>query len=185
MIDGPSVVQLLLQANRLKQTPRTGWALRGIPAPENVASHSYGAAFTALALSEVIPGEFDLGRLLALAILHDLPEGTSSDIPAPAWEYVAAGVKKATEDKIMDEILSSETDTSLLRSIWSEWQDGVSDEARLVDDADKIDRYLQAMVYEKQTGNLMLGEFWVKPAEFHFPESQALYEELKSRRTAR
>jgi 5'-deoxynucleotidase YfbR-like HD superfamily hydrolase len=55
-------------------------------------------------------------------------------------------------------------------------------EARLVHDADKIDLYLQALIYEQQSGNLRLAEFWHKPADFHFTQAQAVYEALKRRR---
>ena len=182
MNDPSTIIQLLLHGNRLKQTPRTGWALRGIPSPESVAAHSYGVAFAALALAQVIDTEIDLGKLLALALLHDLPEGTSSDIPAPSWRYMPPGVKESIEQSIMDEILDEEPQNSVLEELWDQWQEGSSTEAKLVDDADKIDRYLQAVVYETQTGNRTLAEFWENPAQFNFPQAQAIYQELKSRR---
>lgn len=182
MMEPSIIVRLLLHGNRLKQTPRTGWALRGVAAPESVAAHSYGVAFTAMALAQIIRETVNLGRVLAMAVLHDLPEGTSSDIPAPSWEYMPPGVKEAMERAIMDDIFSEMSHTSLQKELWDEWQDGASAEAQLVDDADKIDRYLQAVVYELQNSNRLLGEFWEKPAEFNYPESLAIYEELKSRR---
>ncbi len=182
-MSGPSaIIELLFHGNRLKQTPRTGWALRGVPSPESVAAHSYGVAFTALALAQVIDTSFELGKLLTLALLHDLPEGTSSDIPAPSWQYMPPGVKESIEQSIMDEILVEESFTSHLKELWEEWQDGSSAEAKLVDDADKLDLYLQALVYETQTGNRTLVEFWEKPAHFNYPQAQAVYEELNSRR---
>jgi 5'-deoxynucleotidase YfbR-like HD superfamily hydrolase len=61
-------------------------------------------------------------------------------------------------------------------------KEGRTVEARLVHDADKIDLYLQALVYEQQSGNRRLEEFWQKPAAFHFPQAQALYEALRQRR---
>jgi putative hydrolase of HD superfamily len=182
MMDPSIVIRLLLHGNRLKQTPRTGWALRGVPAPESVAAHSYGVAYTAMALAQIIDEQIELGKLLALALMHDLPEGTSSDIPAPSWEYMPPGIKESVEESIMDEILAGDSYTTLLKELWKEWQLGASAEAKLVDDADKLDRYLQALVYENQTSNRTLGEFWEKPAKFHYQQAQAIYEELKSRR---
>ncbi|GMQ78664.1 MAG: HD family hydrolase [Anaerolineae bacterium] len=182
MTDPSIVIQLLLHGNRLKQTPRTGWAIRGVPAPESVADHSYGVAYTAMALAQIIDEQIVLGKLLALALLHDLPEGISSDIPAPSWDYFLPGIKETVEDSIMDEILGEGSYTTLLKELWKEWVLGESAEAKLVDDADKLDRFLQALVYENQTGNRTLGGFWKKPYKFHYPQSQAIYEELKSRR---
>ena len=45
-----ALLTMLLQANRLKTTPRTGWAMRGVPRPESVADHSHGTALVALVL---------------------------------------------------------------------------------------------------------------------------------------
>ena len=42
--------------------------------------------------------------------------------------------------------------------------------------------FLQAVIYEEQTGNRHLAEFWQRPYRFHFPQAQAIYEELRSRR---
>jgi putative hydrolase of HD superfamily len=182
MTDPSIVIQLLLHGNRLKQTPRTGWALRGVPTPESVAAHSYGVAYTAMALAQIIDKQIELGKLLALALLHDLPEGISSDIPAPSWEHFPPGIKESVEESIMDEILGEGSHTTRLKELWKEWGLGESAEAKLVDDADKLDRYLQALVYENQTCNRTIGEFWKKPHKFHYPQAQAIYEELKSRR---
>ncbi len=55
-------------------------------------------------------------------------------------------------------------------------------EAQLVHDADRLDLYVQAHVYEVQTGNRQLEEFWAVAHRFHFPQAQALYDELRRRR---
>jgi 5'-deoxynucleotidase YfbR-like HD superfamily hydrolase len=54
----------------------------------------------------------------------------------------------------------------------------------LVHDADKIDLYLQALVYEQQSGNEYLQEFWVTEPSFYFSQSLTLYETIKDRRRA-
>ena len=67
---------------------------------------------------------------------------------------------------------------------WEEMRQNATAEARLVHDSDKIDLFLQAYVYERQTGNRQLAEFWQSPHAFHFPQAQALYDELCRRRAA-
>ncbi len=182
-VDIDEILNILLQGNQLKRTLRTGWAQRGIVAAEDVAAHTYGVTFTTLILAKKIVGEVDLEKALTMALLHDLPESLTSDIPAPAWRFLPAGSKDKIERKAMATILASDHGGSDLMVIWEEYQKGGSAEARLVHDADKIDLYLQAFVYEEQTNNQHLQEFWLNPAEFHFPAAQAIYDSLKARRS--
>ena len=77
--DPGQTADLILTANRLKVTPRTGWAVRGVPDFESVADHSHGVAFVALLLCDLVPGEFDRAKVLTMAILHDLPIESRAD----------------------------------------------------------------------------------------------------------
>jgi putative hydrolase of HD superfamily len=177
-----NLLKILMQANQLKRTTRTGWSQRGVPNPENVAAHSYGVAFTTMLLSRMLDQRFDLGRALTMALLHDLPEGLTTDIPTPAWQFLPAGSKFEAEAKAMEAIFEDVAIGSELTKVWEEFQSARTLEAKLVHDADKFDLYLQALVYEEQTGNRHLQEFWQVPAEFYFPEVQALYQSLERRR---
>jgi 5'-deoxynucleotidase YfbR-like HD superfamily hydrolase len=67
-------------------------------------------------------------------------------------------------------------------AIWEELQVNETAEAHLIHDADKVDLFLQALIYEEQTGNQHLQEFWDIPAEFYFPQSKAIYDQLRQRR---
>lgn len=177
-----NLLKILMQANQLKRTARTGWSQRGIPNAENVAAHSYGVVFTTMLLSRILEQQIDLGRALTMALLHDLPEGLTTDIPTPAWRFLPAGSKFEAEDKAMQAIFDGVAFGTNLVAIWEEFQSAETLEAQLVHDADKIDLYLQALVYEQQTSNQHLQEFWQIPAEFYFPEVQALYQTIEHRR---
>ena len=174
-MDVTAVLNTLLHGNQLKRTARTGWAQRGVPNAENVAAHSFGVVFVALVLAQVVDEELDLGRLLAMAALHDLPEALTTDIPTPAWRYLPPGIKTEVERGAMQEMLGDTQFAPAFMELWEELHAGQTPEARLVHDADKLEMYLQAMVYEKQTGNEQLGEFWERPYTFHFPQVQAIY----------
>lgn len=174
-----TMIQLLRHGSQLKQTARTGWVQRGIANPENVAAHSYGVTFTALLLAQIVSQPLDFGKLLAIATLHDLPEGLTTDIPSPAWRFLPAGSKTATERLAMETILDGASFKPALMAYWEELHAKESVESRLVHDADKIDMFLQAVIYEEQTCNQHLSEFWQKPYTFFYPESQAIYEELR------
>ena len=70
------LIALLIEATVLKRLPRTGWLLRGVPAAESIADHSFGTAFVVLALADVInasgtlPAPLDAGKALAIAVLE-------------------------------------------------------------------------------------------------------------------
>ena len=179
-----TIIQLLRHGTQLKQTARTGWVQRGVVQPENVAAHSYGVTFTALLLAQLIDQSLDLGKLLAIATLHDLPEGLTTDIPSPAWRFLPDGSKEATERMAMETILDGVSFATALMAYWEELHANETVESRLVHDADKIDMLLQAVIYEEQTRNQHLSEFWHKPFTFFYPESQAIYEELRQQHNA-
>lgn len=181
-MDVESVVQILLHGNQLKRTMRTGWAQRGVPHGENVAAHTYGVGFTTLVLSHLTEEAVDLATALALAILHDLPEGLTSDIPAPAWRFLPPGVKEDVEQAALEEMLDQSPFAEELEALWQEYNEDASIEAHLVHDADKIDMLLQALVFEEQTGNKHLAEFWGNQYDFYFPASQEIVDYLKVRR---
>jgi putative hydrolases of HD superfamily len=174
-----AVLHTLLQGNQLKRTARTGWGQRGVVGAEDVAAHSYGVVFTALVLAQVSDEPVDLGRALAMAALHDLPEGLTSDIPSPAMRYLPAGIKIEMERAAMAEILAGTPYHDDLMALWEELHRAETAEARLVDDADKLDLFLQALMYEQQTGNRQLAEFWAIPHQFYTPQAQAIYELLR------
>lgn len=172
------ILTVLLHGNQLKRTARTGWVQRGVRNAEDVATHSYGAAFVALVLAQLVDEPLDIGRLLAMVILHDLPESMTTDIPTPAWQFLPAGIKTNVERGAMQQILAGATFQEAWMGLWEELHANETPEARLVHDADKLDMYLQALMYEQQTGNQQLAEFWQTPARMQFAVSEAIYDAL-------
>ena len=177
-------LNFLLLANRLKTTPRTGWAVRGVVNCESVADHSFGVAMTALTLSELVPVDVDRGKVLTMAILHDLAESVTGDLSLGGSRLLPEGAKAHAETRAMDEALSGLGFAENWREIWRQFEDLANDEARIVRDADRIDLLTQALVYERNTGTVNLNEFWefAPVSSFHFPESRKLIEGLLERR---
>lgn len=177
-MDAAQVLNILLHGNQLKRTTRTGWAQRGVPLPENVAAHSYGVAYAALLLCELVDEPVDPAAVLAMAVLHDLPEGLTTDIPPSVWLFLPPGAKRAAEHQAMEQITADSPVSSRWMAWWDQLRRNDTAEARLVHDADKIDQYLQAYIYELQTGNRQLEEFWLKPYAFHYAAARSVYEHL-------
>lgn len=179
-MDTTAVLKLLLHGNQLKRTPRTGWVQRGVPNAENVAAHSYGVVYVVLTMAPLLDEAIDLTKALAMAALHDLPEGLTTDIPVPAWRYLPSGIKIEVERGVMQEMLGETAVASQWMAWWEELYAAESAEARLVHDADKIDMFIQVWVYARQMGNQQLAEFWATPFTFHYPQMQAVYEALRT-----
>lgn len=178
-LDTTAVLTHLLHANQLKRTTRTGWAMRGIPNAEDVAAHSFGVVYAAMVLAQLIPEPPDMGRLLAMAALHDLPEALTTDIPQPAVRYLPPNSKLTIERNALHEILDGVAFAPQFQEMWEELHAKETAVARLIDDADKLDLFLQAYIYE-QHGHPQLAEFWTVPHTFYFPQAQALYDQLRT-----
>ena len=146
-------------AGRLKDTPRAGWTLRGISAPESVAEHSHRAALLALVLAPRAHPPLDVSRCVAMALVHDLAEALVGDITP--YDGISPDDKRAREEAAMRELASLAADESLL-ALWREYDGAASPEARFVKELDKLETVLQASEYGARGDAApgALDEFW-------------------------
>ncbi len=178
------LADLLLQAGRLKTTPRTGWLQRGVPRAESVADHSHGVAVAALLLCELHDGPVDRARVLTMAVLHDLAESVTGDLSLGASRLLPPGAKAAAEAAALDEVGAGLPFFAGWRGAWEEFEEQRTAEAQLVRDADRLDLLAQALVYERTTGSRELEEFWTfaPPESFRLPASRGVAAALAARR---
>ncbi len=185
-VETDALLELLLHANQLKRVPRAGWVMRGVADAESVADHSFGVAFISLMMAELVEPSIDKAKVLTIALLHDLPESVLSDVPTPAARHFPPGAKSKAELEVLGALLQGVPNIAneQWRDWWQEFEDGTSAEARLVRDADRLDMFIQAYVYEQTTGNRWLEEFWSSPeaASFESTAARALYEALRALR---
>lgn len=148
--------EILGLANRgqtLKRLMRTGWSLAGVDCArtESVGEHTYGTVLNALLISKALVerGEIiDLGKVAAMATIHDLPESLITDIPRTAVELQKA--KQKAERVAMKRITeTTQFFGGWLLDLWSDLEDGNSIEARIVLGADLIDMLVHAVSLEK------------------------------------
>lgn len=150
-------LEALLGLCSLDALPRTGWVLRGIQPAESVAGHLLGVAHVALALAPRVDLPLDLGRVLAMAVLHDAPEARSGDIPGPAGARLAPGQKRALEASLADDLLNPLSATA--RAAFAEYQEQDSREARFIKACDRLQLGVRLLGYER-AGWRGLDEFW-------------------------
>lgn len=163
MTESSKTINFLTELLRLKAVPRMGWLLRGVRDVESVADHSFGVAFISMLVADMAQTrglEPDTEKVLRMALLHDLTEARTGDLPATIKRYFDKSTLNDADERIADEMLSglgAIGEEYLL--LWREYEERTSLEARIVKAADKIDLLLQAREYEKG-GASNLREFW-------------------------
>lgn len=135
------ILDFLRDAEALKSTHRSAWTASG--ERESAAAHSWRLALMALVLHDRVPG-VDLGRLLAICIVHDLGEAVSGDIPAP--EQAARPGGKAADERrdlvqLAERLPAPARDTIV--ALWDEYEAAATPEARLAKGLDKLETILQ------------------------------------------
>jgi putative hydrolase of HD superfamily len=159
------MLSTLLELQRLKRLDRTGWVLRGLaPGAESVAAHSYGVAFAAMLLADEVRAcgvEVDTDRVLRIALLHDVAEARTGDMPRTMALYYGAEARRAAERAAFDDMIRSlgERRSVDYGALHEDYEARRSLEARLVKAADVIDLLAQALVFER-AGARELDEFW-------------------------
>ncbi len=167
------MISTLIELQRLKRLDRTGWVLRGLaPGAESVAAHSYGVAFTAMVLADKVRARgvgVDVERVLRLALLHDLAETRTGDMPRTAAQYYSPEARRRAERAAFDDVVR-ELGSPLggdYGELHEDYERRLSLEARLVKAAGIIDLLAQALFFEC-AGARGLDEFWEGAAERDF-----------------
>ncbi len=125
------IARFLFEARMLKQVPRSGYPFLG-SGRETVAEHVYMTALIGWSLAQTTPGA-DVGRVLALCLVHDLPEARTGDLNSVHKHYVRADEERAAADLAQGLPFAAE-----LQELLAEFRSGRSPEAALARDADQL-----------------------------------------------
>jgi len=158
------VLALFHTVHPLDRVPRAGYLLRGVTEPESVAAHSHFLALLALLFTEEYPDKFDQGRVLAMALTHDLPEALLMDIPMPYADTYLDDAKHKAEEAIYQDLFAGFP--KKLTGLHQEFCAAQSPESRLLRGLDKAQMMLKILSYEKEHRG-RLEEFWSNPKNFN------------------
>jgi putative hydrolase of HD superfamily len=140
------ISRFFARAGLLKKEPRRGWVLKfGMSNPESVADHSYRVALMTMVYADM--RGLDSEKAVKMALLHDLPESLVGDsIPGER----APRAKKNLESGAMRRLLKDLPQEVAVKylSTWDEFEDGKSEEAKLVRQLDKLEMAIQAYEYK-------------------------------------
>ena len=143
-LDG--ILEFLRATERLKVVTRSAYTSEG--SPESVAEHSWRLCLMALVLRDEFP-DVDLGKLLAMCVVHDLGEAIGGDVPAPEQARRRAldpGATKAAQER--EDLLTllaplPAAQRQRISALWDEYEAATSPEARVAKALDKLETILQ------------------------------------------
>ncbi|MHA2396206.1 MAG: HD domain-containing protein [Candidatus Thorarchaeota archaeon] len=172
-MNGPDeIIDLAMKGEILKNLGRSGWSLAGVDSvrQESVGDHTFGTIFLSLMLSKFLlsQGEkLDLGKVLSMAAIHDLPESLTSDIPRTAVDLGGDSFQtgKAGAEKIFMQRLTEKSKTfgDWFTTLWMDIEGKKTLEARIVWGADMIDMLVHAISLETSgVSPEILDQFFVK-----------------------
>ncbi|MDJ0927519.1 MAG: HD domain-containing protein [Gammaproteobacteria bacterium] len=144
----PSVAQFLLELDKLKLVERRTYVFGG-ERRENVAEHSWHVAMAAWALSSYLGRDVSVGKLVQLALVHDLGELDAGD----TFLYATDRNDASESERKCVSRLAREYDSLMpnLEALWTEQERGESEEARLLKVADRLLPFLHNIASEGKT----------------------------------
>ncbi len=148
------LADLVFEAGMLRRTPRTGYQFLG-SGSENVAEHSFRAAFIGFILANMAGANAD--RTALLCLLHDFHEARTGDFNYVNKIYNTGRSRLAVEHACKGTGLSG-----AVLPLWDEQEERQTPEARLAADADQLDLIFN-LVEQKDLGN-PYAEKWLEAA---------------------
>jgi putative hydrolase of HD superfamily len=138
------ILDVLHIAERLKHEMRHSWLSNG--RQESVAEHTWRVAFMVIMMAPYIDQPVDIEKCLKLALLHDLAEAETGDIPV--FENQQQDRKQAkydNEQRAMLHIKSMLNDEvgQQIYELWEEYERQECYEAKFVRALDKLEAQLQ------------------------------------------
>lgn len=159
------IFDFLRQSGDLKDTLRSGFTNAG--AQESTAEHSWRLALLVIALEPYLEG-LDIARMLKMAILHDLGEAVTGDVPA-IHQSGDPEIRRTAERDAVAMLSESLPDSvgETVKAIAAEYDAGESQEAAMMKGLDKLETIFQHATGENPPDfdyafNLDYGAGWTR-----------------------
>jgi len=195
------LLNFFIEIGKLKKIPRKGWVLRGVKEPETIASHTFRMAIISWLLSRQT--KLNINKILKMSLIHDLCEVYAGDttpydrlLPRDKkqWKQIVSKwprLSKREKEKSFLEKYKKETETleklilklppglkKEIRSLWTDYEKGLTREGRFVRQVDRVENLLQALEYWKKNKQFAIEPWWVQIEEL--VDDPILLEFLKS-----
>ena len=140
-------VEFLFEIGSIRNVPR-GWQQHIVHGVANNTEHSFRVVFIALAIARSEGGNFDEGKIIKMALMHDLVESRTTDL-----SYVQKIYCKPDEDKSAVHMTEGTQFEDFLE-IFREYEKRDCIEAKIVKDADNMDIDFEFRELEEQGSKL-------------------------------
>ena len=144
-------VEFLYEIGTLRFIQRT-WKQFMNPDFANLAEHTLRVAWIAMVIAKNEKGA-NLDKVVKTALVHDIAESRTGDVHYLSRQYTIRKEDLAIKDMLKNTSLEKEFIT-----LWQEYEDRKSIEAKIVKDADNIDVDLELME-QKSRGNTLPGKW--------------------------
>ncbi|MDX1490797.1 MAG: HD domain-containing protein [Pseudohongiellaceae bacterium] len=170
--DMDSITNFLLQMDGLKSVNRKSY-INGGERVENSAEHSWHLAMACWAFAQLLEDDYDIEKLIKLALVHDLGEIDAGDTFLYGKERNNAHIK---ERECVARIASHPGNPiSNLTELWEEQETGLSKETKLLKAVDRLLPFLHNMTSE--------GRAW-KENKIHAKQVRAAHAFIKDEHPA-
>lgn len=140
-----SLIEFFSIAERLKSTLRYNSLRSG--RKESSAEHSWRLALMSFMIAQDLKLDISIERVIKLALVHDIAEAIAGDIDAI---HIAEGsITKEEKAKLENDAINQMTGIldgegkNEIKSLWQEYEDGNTQEAKYIKALDKIETLLQ------------------------------------------
>jgi putative hydrolase of HD superfamily len=142
----------LLEADRVKSVMRRSFLTDG-SRREGDAEHMWHLALFVLVLAEHADEPVDIGKVLTMALIHDLVEIDVGDVYVYDIEarLAAVALEQAAAERIFGLLPADQAEH--LRSVWEEFEAKVTPEARFAAGLDRLQPLLQNLASGGRTWN--------------------------------
>jgi len=141
------ILECFFEIEALTRLKRAGWVLAGVPEPESVSDHCFQTAVFAFLLAQYSQQKFDIGKVLTMALFHEIGEARITDLPRRSKDYIGKA-RKIAEFEAAKDILHVFA-PSVLPAL-EEMHELNTPEARIVEAAEELQIIFKALVYAKE-----------------------------------
>jgi len=150
--------------DKLKNLPRTGWVMHGVPHPETVYDHTVSLVAMAIDMqTDLDLSDSQLEDLSHILEVHDWGEAIVGDqviLDKNPDDYASKKrAKQAKERLAMEELLNGREYKSDVLTAWEQYEAGTDDIAKLAKQLDKYQAVELALTYEAKYGIELFTEF--------------------------
>lgn len=144
------IISFYMKYNQLKNLYRQGWlkvriGLEHKEKCESVADHSFSMALLGITIIEKHNLNYDILKVLKMCIVHELGEIYAGD-PTP-YDNITPEDKHNKEEVAIKKVISSLDFDNDFFSLWKEFEEGKTKEAKFVKELDSLEFLCQAAAY--------------------------------------